>query len=107
MEEACSHILGNETSVGGKRRLSLTLPSAVPVSADWHPVIPTEKARRLLLYPWGLLYPIPHNPASTQHTRLRGETMATCGLAVTAPSAPRQGTPACHGGLQRFHYRAW
>lgn len=90
MEEACSHILRTETSVGGKRRLSLTLASAVPVSADWHPVIPTGKARRLLLYRLGLLHPIPRSPASTQHTHLRGETVATCDLAVTAPSAPQQ-----------------
>ena len=70
MEEACSHILRIETSVGGKRRLSLTLASAVPVSADWHLVIPTGEARRLLLYPLGLLHPIPRSPASAQHTHL-------------------------------------
>ena len=72
MEEACSHILGIETSLEGKR-LSLTLPSAVPVLLPTGTLRSTlEKLEDLLLYPPGLLHPIPYSPASLRRTPERG-----------------------------------
>lgn len=106
MEEACSHILGIETSLEGKR-LSLTFPSSVSVLLPTGTLRSTlEKLEDCCFIPrdFSTLSPIarPHCGA-----HLRGETMATCDLAVTAPSAPRQSTPASHGGLKCFHYRMW
>ena len=68
MEEACSHILRTETSVGGKRRLSLTLASAVPVSADWHPVTPLEKLEDCCFIAWdySTLSPVARPQRSTR-----------------------------------------
>ena len=106
MEEACSHILGIETSLEGKR-LSLTLPSAVPVLLPTGTLRSTlEKLEDLLLYPPGLLHPIPYSPASLRRTPERGNHGDQCPTAEHTCKPPRAEVLSLQNVVNEFAHRS-
>ena len=89
------------------KRLSLTLPSAVPVLLPTGTLRSTlEKLEDLLLYPPGLLHPIPYSPASLRRTPERGNHGDQCPTAEHTCKPPRTEVLSLQNVVNEFAHRS-